>query len=154
MVGKIPDKGAFRDGTRGCSTWSRAAEEVAMQQSVKRPVYLNLFLIRLPIGGVVSILHRITGAVLALLMPFALWALQASLENPSRFAEVKTVLGTGVGRVALLLALWALIQHLYSGIRHLLIDVDIGVERLPARRSAWLTLIASVGTVLILSAVL
>ncbi|OGI62307.1 MAG: succinate dehydrogenase, cytochrome b556 subunit [Candidatus Muproteobacteria bacterium RBG_16_60_9] len=123
-----------------------------MQHSVKRPVYLNLFLIRLPIGGVVSILHRITGLLLALLMPFFLWALQASIESSVRFGEIKALLHTGLGRAAVLLMLWILIQHFYSGIRHLLIDVDIGVERAFARRSAWLTLIASVGTVLVLSA--
>ncbi len=123
-----------------------------MQQSTKRPVYLNLFLIRLPIGGVVSILHRVTGAVLVLLAVFFLWALQASLSGPSRFAEIQKLLGAGIGRLAVLLALWILIQHLYSGVRHLLIDVDIGVERSTARRSAWVTLAASVATVLVLSA--
>lgn len=125
-----------------------------MQQSTKRPVYLNLFLIRLPIGGVVSILHRITGALLVFLTIFFLWALQASLASPSRFAEIKSSLSGGLGRTAVLLALWILIQHLYSGVRHLLIDVDVGVERTSARRSAWLTLVASVVTVLALSAVI
>lgn len=125
-----------------------------MQQSAKRPVYLNLFLIRQPIGAVVSILHRITGALLALLMPFALWALQATLDGPAGFAEVKAALSRGVGRAVLLLALWVLIQHLYSGIRHLLIDVDVGVELAAARRNAWATLAASALTVLMLAALL
>lgn len=125
-----------------------------MQQSAKRPVYLNLFQIRLPIGGVVSILHRITGALLALLIPFALWALQASLENPARFADVKALLGRGGGRAVMLLVLWILIQHLYSGIRHLLFDVDVGVELATARRSAWATWIASVVTVAVLAVLL
>jgi succinate dehydrogenase / fumarate reductase, cytochrome b subunit len=125
-----------------------------MQQSAKRPVYLNLFLIRQPIGAVVSILHRTTGVVLTVLTPFALWALQASLSSPAGFAEVKAILASGIGRAAVLLALWILIQHLYSGVRHLLIDVDIGVGLLPARRSAWLTLIASVATVLVLGTIL
>lgn len=124
-----------------------------MQESTKRPVYLNLFLIRLPIGGVVSILHRITGALLVVLTVFFLWALQASLTSPAQFSEIQTLLSAGLGRIAVLLALWILIQHLYSGIRHLLIDVDIGVERASARRSAWITLIASVATVLLLSTV-
>lgn len=125
-----------------------------MQQSAKRPVYLNLFLIRQPIGAVVSILHRITGALLALAMPFALWALQLSVESPAGFAEVKGIFGHGAGRAVLLLALWLLIEHLYSGIRHLLIDVDVGVELPAARRNAWLTLVASVFTVVVLGALL
>ncbi|HEX9812437.1 MAG TPA: succinate dehydrogenase, cytochrome b556 subunit [Burkholderiales bacterium] len=124
-----------------------------MQQRTKRPVYLNLFLIRLPIGGVVSILHRITGALLVVLTVFFLWALQASLASPARFGEIQSLLSAGLGRMVVLLALWILIQHLYSGVRHLLIDVDIGVERTSARRSAGLTLVASVATVLLLSTV-
>lgn len=120
----------------------------AMQRSAKRPVYLNLVQIRQPIGAVVSIIHRITGAVLALLTPLALWALQASLEGPERFAQVTAALSAGPGRAAVLLALWILVQHLYSGLRHLFIDVDLGVELGPARRTAWLTLVASVITVL------
>ncbi|MBI3898598.1 MAG: succinate dehydrogenase, cytochrome b556 subunit [Gammaproteobacteria bacterium] len=121
-----------------------------MRKNAKRPVYLNLLQIRLPIGGVVSIIHRITGAVMALLIPFALCALQASLESPERFEQVRTSLSAGIGRAAMLLMLWVLIQHLYSGIRHLLMDVDVGVELAPARRSAWLTLAASVTTVVLL----
>jgi succinate dehydrogenase / fumarate reductase, cytochrome b subunit len=125
-----------------------------MQKSIKRPVYLNLLQIRLPIGGVVSIIHRITGLVMTLLSVLALWALQASLESPARFGEVKAMLNTLPGRAAVLLALWVLIQHLYSGLRHLFIDVDIGVELASARRSAWLTLAASIGTVIVLGILL
>jgi succinate dehydrogenase / fumarate reductase, cytochrome b subunit len=125
-----------------------------MQKIAKRPVYLNLLQIRLPIGGVVSIIHRITGAVLALLTPFALCALQSSLEGPAQFDRIQALLGTGLGRAAVLLGLWALIQHLYSGLRHLFMDVDVGVDLQPARTSAWLTLIASTATVALLGVLL
>lgn len=120
------------------------------QRTATRPVYLNLLLIRQPIGAIVSILHRITGAFLALLTPFALWALQASLESAARFEQVRAMLSGGLGRAAVLLALWLLVQHLYSGVRHLLIDIDVGVELHSARRSAWSTIIASVITVVLL----
>lgn len=125
-----------------------------MQRSATRPVYLNLVQIRLPIGAVVSILHRATGAVLALLAPFALWALQMSLESESGFARAREFLGGGIGRLGLLLALWLLVQHLYSGLRHLFIDIDVGVDLGAARRTAWATLAASVLTVVILGALL
>ncbi len=125
-----------------------------MATNKKRPVYLNLLLIRLPIGGIVSILHRITGAFMVLLIPLALYALQTSLESPMRFEQVRVWLISGVGRVAFLLALWVLVQHLYSGIRHLLLDVDIGIEKLAAGRSAWLTLGASVITAALLGVLL
>ena len=113
----------------------------------KRPVYLNLLQIRQPIGAIVSILHRTTGALMVLLIPYALYALQTSLESPMRFEQIRATLSNGIGRLAFLLALWVLIQHLYTGIRHLLMDVDIGVEKQDAGRSAWLTLLASVVTV-------
>jgi succinate dehydrogenase / fumarate reductase cytochrome b subunit len=125
-----------------------------MATNKKRPVYLNLLLIRLPIGGIVSILHRITGAFMVLLIPLALYALQTSLESPMRFEQVRVWFISGVGRVAFLLALWVLVQHLYSGIRHLLLDVDIGIEKLAAGRSAWLTLGASVITAALLGVLL
>ncbi len=122
-----------------------------MQKSATRPVFLNLLQIHMPIGAVVSILHRATGAVLALLIPFALWALHGSLASEARFEQVRAMLSSGLGRAALLLALWILVQHLYSGIRHLLLDVDVGIDLPAARRGAWLTLVASIATVAALS---
>jgi succinate dehydrogenase cytochrome b subunit len=124
--------------------------------SRKRPVNLNLLqlTLQLPIGGVVSIIHRATGALLVLLIPYALYLLQSSLESPMRFEQVRASLAGGVGRIALLLALWVLIQHFYSGLRHLFMDIDVGVELAAARRSAWLTLAASVITVALLGVIL
>lgn len=120
----------------------------------KRPVYLNLLQIRLPIGGIVSIIHRGTGALLVLLIPYALYLLQASLESPMRFEQVRATLASGFGRIALLVALWVLVQHFYSGMRHLFMDVDVGIELAAARRNAWLTLAASVSTVALLGVLL
>jgi succinate dehydrogenase / fumarate reductase, cytochrome b subunit len=120
----------------------------------KRPVYLNLLQIKLPIGGVVSIIHRITGFVMVLLIPYALYLLEASLESPIRFEQARASLASGVGRIALLVALWVLIQHFYTGLRHLFMDIDIGIELRSARRTAWLTLAASIVTVAILGVLL
>jgi succinate dehydrogenase / fumarate reductase cytochrome b subunit len=122
----------------------------------KRPVNLNLLqlTLQLPVGGVVSIIHRATGALLVLLIPYALYALQTSLQSPMRFEQIRASLASGFGRVALLLALWVLVQHLYSGIRHLFMDVDVGIELAAARRAAWLTLAASIVTVALLGVLL
>lgn len=125
-----------------------------MPKSATRPVYLNLLLIRQPIGAIVSIVHRITGAVMCVLIPFALCALQKSLASPEGFAEIKTTLSGGIGHAAALLALWFLVQHLYSGIRHLLLDIDIGIDLNPARAMGWVTFVASVATVAIVGALL
>lgn len=121
-----------------------------MEHISKRPVYLNLFKIRLPIGGVVSILHRVTGVFLVLLLPPAIYLLQQSLQSAATFENAVRILGSLPGRALLLIVTWMFVQHLYSGIRHLLLDIDIGVERTTARRSAWLTLVVSIVTLLLI----
>lgn len=114
-----------------------------MDKNKKRPVYLNLFQIRLPVGGVASILHRITGALLVLLLPFAIYMLQRSLQDPATFADIVGFLGTPFGRSVLLVSVWIFAQHFFSGVRHLLQDIDIGLEKTAGRRSAWLTFVGS-----------
>lgn len=109
----------------------------------KRLIYLNLFQIRLPIGGVVSILHRATGVVLTVLTPLFLYMLQTSLRDPDAFARYVKYFSTALGRFNALLVLWLFLQHLLSGVRHLLLDLDIGIARATARRSAWITLVLS-----------
>ena len=121
-----------------------------MEHISKRPVYLNLFKIRLPIGGVVSILHRVTGVFLVLLLPPAIYLLQRSLQDAATFEQTVRILGSLPGRALLLIVTWMFVEHLYSGIRHLLLDIDIGIERTTARRTAWLTLFISIVTVLLI----
>lgn len=112
-----------------------------------RPVFLNLLQIRLPIGGVVSILHRGTGIVLTLLTPLFLYMLHSSLYDPQAFARYVTYFSSPLGRFNALLTLWLFLQHLLSGVRHLLLDLDIGIGRADARRSAWMTLVLSLAIV-------
>ncbi|MEW6331822.1 MAG: succinate dehydrogenase, cytochrome b556 subunit [Pseudomonadota bacterium] len=123
-----------------------------MGNNKKRPVYLNLFKIRLPVGGVLSILHRATGAFLVLLFPFALYALDLSLRDPVAFDEISICLSSLAGRIALLIIVWVFAQHFMSGLRHLLLDVGIGDSKASARFSAWLAFAAS-GFVVILTGV-
>lgn len=121
-----------------------------MEHISKRPVYLNLLKIRLPIGGVVSILHRITGVFLVLLLPLAIYLLQQSLHSAVTFEETVRLLGSLPGRTLVLIVVWMFVQHLYSGIRHLLLDIEVGIEKASARSSAWLTLVASIVTLLLM----
>jgi succinate dehydrogenase / fumarate reductase cytochrome b subunit len=102
-----------------------------------RPVFLDPLRIRLPVAGVVSILHRVTGILMFLAVPFAIYALDLSLRSPEGFARVRDWLAGGWGRALLLLAVWGLAHHLLAGIRFLLIDLDLGVERGTMRRTAW-----------------
>ncbi len=124
----------------------------SMGKSRARPVFLNLFVIRLPIGGIVSIFHRITGVILVLLTPVAIYFFGLSLNHPEQFHRLWFWLGLWPGRLALLLLLALFIQHLFSGLRHLALDIDWGVDKQSARISAWATLVVTVavlGTVLL-----
>lgn len=114
-----------------------------MGKKNKRPVYLNLLKIRLPVTGVVSIVHRATGVLLVLLLPGALYLLQRSLQDPDAFAKIASTATTLPGRLVWLLIVWVFAQHFFSGVRHLLLDVDIGIERTQARCGAWLAFIAA-----------
>ncbi len=112
-----------------------------MDHRTKRPVFLNLFLIRLPVGGVVSILHRVSGVVLALSLPLAMWSWGRLLAGPEAFAPLRGFWSAGWGRALLWLLAVALAFHFLAGLRHLLLDLDLGVERGAARRGAWAVLL-------------
>jgi succinate dehydrogenase / fumarate reductase cytochrome b subunit len=114
-----------------------------MAQKNKRPVHLNLFKIRLPVTGIVSIFHRVTGVLLVLAIPLALFLLDRSLRDAEVFAACQTWLTSVCGQVVVWSLLALFIQHFYSGLRHLLLDIDIGVEKTAARRGAWLVFAAS-----------
>jgi len=111
--------------------------------SRKRPFYLNLLQIWLPVGGYVSILHRASGVLLSLAIPALLWLWSLSLSSVEGFALVQGMLRGGPGLVLGLVLLWAFLHHLLAGLRHLGFDLGWGESRLAARRSAWLTLLFS-----------
>lgn len=103
-----------------------------------RPKFLNLFRIHLPITGVVSFAHRVTGALLVLSLPFVVFLFSLSLQNEQGFVRVAEILQLWWVRLFSLLILWSLLFHLLSGIRFLLLDLDIGIRLPVARVTAWL----------------
>jgi succinate dehydrogenase / fumarate reductase, cytochrome b subunit len=104
--------------------------------NTKRPVFLNLLQIRLPIMGWVSIAHRLTGVLLFLLLPLPLWLWQRSLNSAADFSQVAEWLAAWPFRLILLLMLWWFLHHLFAGIRFLLLDMEIGSSLKAARGSA------------------
>ena len=102
-----------------------------------RPVFLNLTQIRMPVGALTSIGHRVTGVLLAAGVPVGVFLLDRSLQDEQGFADVAGLLRHGAAKVALVLAIWALAHHLLAGVRHLLSDFDVGSPLRLARRSAW-----------------
>lgn len=113
-----------------------------MAVSDSRPFYLNLFKIKLPIPGMVSIFHRITGVLMFLALPFAVYLLDLSLQGESGFEQVGALLDLPFIQFLCLVFLWSLFHHLFAGIRFLLIDFDIAVDKRPSQITAWLVFIA------------
>ena len=115
-----------------------------------RPVYLNLLKIRLPLPGVVSIMHRASGALLFLLLPLLLYALQLSLASEQGYAEVQAWFRQPLAKLFLIGVIWGYLHHFCMGLRYLALDFDIGVDLPQARFSAKLVLIASIGATLLI----
>jgi succinate dehydrogenase / fumarate reductase cytochrome b subunit len=92
----------------------------------QRPVNLDLRTIKLPITGVTSFLHRVSGIILFLGIAIMLYALSTSLESEEGFAEVKAYMTSPLAKFVAWGLLSALLYHLVAGIRHLLMDMGIG----------------------------
>lgn len=105
-------------------------------RTTNRPVFLDLRQIRLPITGWVSILHRVSGVLLVLTIPYAAQLLDRSLRGPQEFAAVAQVLASPFALLVLMVLAWAFLHHLFAGIRFLMLDLDIGLDRPTARKSA------------------
>lgn len=108
-----------------------------MQNQRSAPVFLNLFRIRFPVGAVTSIAHRLSGLLLFLSFPLLVYWLDLSLRGPEGYTRALEWMHCGWVRLASILIVWSLSHHLLAGLRVLLIDLGLGVERTPARRSAW-----------------
>lgn len=106
----------------------------------QRPVYLNLFEYRFPITAIISILHRVSGAILFFSIPFILCALDHSLLDRQGFYEIKGIASNLFFKVILWGFFSALIYHVVAGFRHLLMDCHIGETKEGGRLGAQLTL--------------
>lgn len=111
----------------------------------KRPVNLDLLTIKQPSPAIASILHRISGILIFLLMPFMLYALHQSLMSSENFLKMQEC---GVLKFFTWVFLSALLYHTLAGIRHLLMDLGLGEGPITGRKTAWFVLIlASIGII-------
>ena len=115
-----------------------------------RPKYYDLNLLNLPLSALVSIFHRITGMVMFLFMiPLALYLLQATLKSESGFNFWSNVLNFPVAKLILLGFVWVFLHHFFAGLRYLLLDLHIGVNKAAARTSSiWVLILGAVATIL------
>ena len=122
--------------------------------SKARPKHLNLFQIRQPAPAIVSILHRISGAVLFLFLWLFLQGLERSLASPESFADVKATLSHPLVKLIVLGFVWACLHHTLAGIRHLGLDLRLGIDLPKARATAFAVLVLSFGLTLVLGVLL
>ena len=116
-----------------------------------RPKYLNLLQIRMPVPAVVSIMHRISGAALFLVLPALLAWWQCSLSSPDTFDASKSFTAMPLVKIGILLLVWGYLHHLCAGVRHLASDIDLGTELKSARFSSWLVLAVSIALTLLIA---
>jgi len=109
-----------------------------------RPVYLNLAKIRLPIPGIISIMHRVFGLLLALSIPFFTLLFGLSLQSEEGFNQAVSILNSGWLQPVFALFIWAFVYHFFAGIRYLLLDIEIGVEKGQSITTSWIVLGAAI----------
>ena len=120
----------------------------------KRPLWYNLNLLNLPVPAVVSILHRVSGALLFVLTFALLYVLDASLASPERHDAARQILAHPLTKLVTLALLWAFLHHLIAGVRYLLLDVGVGLQLQQARASSFAVLGASLALTLVLGGIL
>lgn len=113
--------------------------------SKPRPQFRNigitdLMAYRLPIAGKVSILHRISGALLFLCLPGLIALFAMSFSSEAGFKAMSIVLGFPLVKLILLALIWGYLHHFCAGIRYLALDLHIGVDKESAAKSASLVL--------------
>ena len=140
--------------------------ESATSVAKKRPEFRNINAFsdlpsyRLPIAGIVSILHRVSGAIMFILMPFIIWMFDNSLSSEISFAKFKSAFNVGMlglpgfmWKLVALALIWAYLHHFIAGLRHLWMDTHHdAVSKEFGKSSAVFTLAVSVGLTVVLGA--
>ena len=114
-----------------------------------RPQFRNihvsqLFYYRLPLAGIVSILHRISGALLFLIgIPFVLYLLQQSITSEISFEKYRELTSHWFARLILLGLIWSYLHHFCAGIRYLVLDLHVGISKEQSHVSSIAVLVVS-----------
>jgi succinate dehydrogenase / fumarate reductase cytochrome b subunit len=108
-----------------------------------RPIYLSLTKFRWPLAAIASITHRITGMLLFVGIAFLLYLLDQSLASAQGLEHARETLALPLPKVLLLVVVATLIYHLVAGVKHLLLDFDVGDTIEGGRLAAQLTIAIS-----------
>jgi succinate dehydrogenase cytochrome b subunit len=109
----------------------------------RRPLWFNLNPLNLPVPGLVSIFHRVSGVALFLGLIAFLFLLDLSLASENGFTRAGEWLRAPIVKLLVIASIWALLHHMCAGIRHLFLDIDVGTSLHAARRSALAVFIVS-----------
>lgn len=136
-----------------------------MAESIKeRPVFRNIHITqlasyRLPPSGWVSILHRVSGAILFLLLPFVVWMFDMSVTSEVSYSQFAGAFSGGIGwfagwflKLVSLVIIWAYLHHFIAGVRHLYMDMTHATSKEFGRSSALFTLASSILLTIVLGA--
>src|SRR5262245_11533634 len=93
----------------------------------RRPLWFNLSPLNLPVPGLSSIFHRVSGIVLFLGLIGFLYLLDLSLTSESGYARAGEIVSGPIVKLLVIASIWALLHHMCAGIRHLFLDIDVGV---------------------------
>jgi succinate dehydrogenase / fumarate reductase cytochrome b subunit len=104
----------------------------------------------LPLPGILSILHRVSGAVLFLLLPVLLWLFESSLTSPETFAVFRSIAAHPLVKLILLGLIWLYLHHFCAGIRYLLLDLHKGIDLESARLSSKIVFAVSIALTLLI----
>ena len=117
-----------------------------------RPVWFNLSPLNLPLPGLVSIFHRLSGLLLFVGLVWLLYLLEMSLSSEAGFSHFKEYVAHPLAKLALLGYLWAYLHHFCAGIRYLFLDIHKGIDLAAARKTSYAVFAVSLGLTAILGA--
>ncbi|TFW31068.1 succinate dehydrogenase, cytochrome b556 subunit [Duganella callida] len=132
------------------------SEAVREAPKKERPEFRNIHVTelsnyRMPLAAIVSILHRISGFLVFLLLPFVLYLLEQSLRSEISFAYYQGFVTYPLVKLIILGLVWGYMQHFCSGVRHLIMDMHIGLDKHSARKSSAAVLVVSLVLTLIVA---
>lgn len=128
---------------------SEAVKAAPKERPEIRNIHItDLMKYRMAIPSVVSILHRVSGAVLFLALPFLLYLFELSIRSEYSYAELGGVVSHPIAKLVLVVLAWGYLQHFFAGIRHLVMDTHIGLDKQSARNSARIVLALTAVTTL------
>ena len=130
----------------------RSASPTTRPATPRRPKYYDLNLAHLPPPGLVSIIHRVSGALLFFpILPGLLYVMQMALGSEQSFAQCREFFAQPLVKLAVIGMAWLYAHHFFAGIRYLLLDVHVGIMKQPARTSAVAVLVLGVLATLVIA---